>query len=272
MKPLRKSASIYMWSIVAVGTAAVLYSAITLQKGIIDGYFLLLTLVTSVIGSRIAIRIPKINVNITVDDTFIFIALLLYGGQAAVIISALAGVCAALRISPKVRTVAFSSSALACAVFATATVLKLAFGSTTNLMNTGASFAIIALCLMGLVQYLVHTGIGATASALKSDESVWHMWSRNFLWISISYFSGAAGAGFIVNSLGTARFWAFLVCIPIVIIVYFSYDRYMREVKSSARHAEEAERARAELERQRAEQAEKHVAELNNYIAERERI
>jgi diguanylate cyclase (GGDEF)-like protein len=261
-----------MWSIVAAGTAFVLYSAVTLPAGIIDGYFLLLTLITAVIGSRIAIRIPKINVNITVDDTFVFIALLLYGGPAAVILGALAGICSALRISRKVRTVAFGSGALACAVFATATVLKLAFGSTTSVMNSGASFAIIALCLMGLVQYLVHTGIGATASALKANESIWHMWSRNFLWISISYFAGAAGAGFIVNSLGTARFWAFLVCIPIIIIVYFSYDRYMREVKASARHAEEAERARAELEHQRAEQAEKHVAELNNYIAEQERI
>jgi diguanylate cyclase (GGDEF)-like protein len=273
MKPRRQSsASVFMWSIVAVGTAAVLHSAITLPKGSIDGYFLLLTLVTAVIGSRIAIRIPKIKVNITVDDTFIFIALLLYGGQAAVIIGALAGICSALRISRKVRTVAFGSGALACAVFATASALKLAFGSTTNLLSGGASIAIIALCLMGMVQYLVHTGIGATASALKANESIWHMWSRNFLWISISYFAGAAGAGFIVNSLGTARFWAFLVCIPIIIIVYFSYDRYMREVKASARHAEEAERARAELERQRAEQAEKHVQELNNYIAEQERI
>src|SRR5262249_24030315 len=158
------------------------------------------------------------------------------------------------------------------AVFATATVLKLAFGSTTDLLNNGASLGIIALCLMGLVQYLVHTGIGATASALRSNESIWFTWSRNFLWISISYFAGAAGAGFIVSSLGTARFWAFLVCIPIIIIVYFSYDRYMREVKASTRHAEEAERARAELEHQRAEQAEKHVLELNNYIAEQERI
>jgi diguanylate cyclase (GGDEF)-like protein len=261
-----------MWSIVAAGTALVLYSAVTLPAGIIDGYFLLLTLVTAVIGSRIAIRIPRINLNITVDDTFVFITLLLYGGQAAVILGALAGICSALRISRKVRTVAFGSGALACAVFATATVLKLAFGSTTNLLNSGASFATIALCLMGLVQYLVHTGIGATASALRANESIWHMWSRNFLWISISYFAGAAGAGFIVNSLGTTRFWAFLVCIPIIIIVYFSYDRYMREVKASARHAEEAERARAELEHQRAEQAEKHVAELNNYIAEQERI
>ena len=74
----------------------------TLPRGIIDGYFLLLALVTAVIGSRIAIRIPRINVNITVDDTFVFIALLLYGGEAAVMIGALAGVCSALRISRKV--------------------------------------------------------------------------------------------------------------------------------------------------------------------------
>src|SRR5215210_6248079 len=273
MKTLRQnSTGVYMWSVVAAGIACCMYSAVTLPRGIIDGYFLLLTLITAVIGSRIAIRIPQINVNITVDDTFVFIALLLYGGEAAVIVGALAGICSALRISRKVRTVAFGSAALACAVFVTATVLKSAFGSTTGLLKNGASIAIIALCLMGLVQYLVHTGLGATATALKTNETIWRMWSRNFLWISISYFAGAAGAGFIVSSLGTARFWAFLICIPIVIIVYFSYDRYMREVKASARHAEEAERARAEAEHERAEQAERHVQELNNYITEQERI
>jgi len=273
MKSLRQQPiSIYMWLIIAAGTASVLYAAIMLPTGEIDGYFLLLTLVTGVLGSRIAIRIPKISGNITVDDTFIFITLLLYGGEAAVMIGALAGICSALRISRKVRTVAFASAALACSVLATATVLKLTFGSTTHLINSGASRAVIALCMMGLVQYLLHTGIGAAASAIKARESIWRMWTRNFLWMSISYFAGAAGAGFIVSSLGTTRFWAFLICIPIIIIVYFSYDRYMREVKASARHAEEAERARAEAEHERAEQAERHVQELNNYIAEQERI
>src|ERR1700752_4529218 len=273
MKTLRQQlGGIYMWTVVAAGAAACLYAAYSLPRGLVDGYLLLLTLVTVVIGSRIAIRIPQINLNITVDDTFVFIALLLYGGESAVLIGALTGVCSALRISRKARTVAFGGGAVAVAVFVTAKVLTLTFGSPTSLFTYGPSMAIIGLCLMGIAQYLAHTGLGATASALKANESVWRMWSRNFLWISISYFAGAAGAGFIGSSLGTARFWAFLVCIPIIIIVYFSYDRYMREVKASARHAEEAERARAELEHQRAEQAERHVLELNNYIAEQERI
>src|ERR1051325_10789780 len=117
MKNLRPQLTgVYMWSIIAVGTGSVLYAAVTLPPGTIEGYFLLLTLITAVIGSRIAIRIPRINVNITVEDTFVFIALLLYGGQAAILIGALAGVCSALRISRKARTVAFGGAALACAV------------------------------------------------------------------------------------------------------------------------------------------------------------
>lgn len=261
-----------MWLVVAAGAAACLYVSLTLPPNRIDGYFLLLTVVTAVIGSRIAIRIPQINVNITVDDTFVFIALLFYGPEAGVMVAAFAGVCSALRISRKVRTVAFGGAATACAMFATATVLQGVFGTTTDLLKHDPATAITALSLMGLVQYLVHTIIGAIATALKTGDTIWHMWSRNFLWISISYFAGAAGAGFIVASLGTARLWAFLVCIPIIIIVYFSYDRYMREVRASTRHAEEAERRRAESEHQRAEQAERHVLELNNYIAEQERI
>jgi diguanylate cyclase (GGDEF)-like protein len=273
MKNQRQQLSgIFMWLVVAAGAAAGLYSAYTLPRGLVDGYFLLLTVVTAAIGSRIAIRIPKINLNITVDDTFVFIALLLYGGEGAVLIGALAGVCSALRISRKPRTVAFGGGALACAIFANATVLNLMFGSPLSVFSSGPSSALIGLCVMGIVQYLVHTWIGATASALRSNESIWWTWSRNFLWMSISYFAGAAGAGFIVSSLGTARFWAFLICIPIIIIVYFSYDRYMREVKASARHAEEAERARAEAEHERAEQAERHVQELNAYIVDQERI
>ena len=261
-----------MWLVVATGATACLYAAYALPPNRIDGYFLLLAIVTALIGSRIAIRIPQINVNITVDDTFVFIALLHYGGEAAVLLGAFAGVCSALRISKRIRTVAFGGSALAFAVFANATVLTLVFGSTTNLLQGDPAVAVTALCVMGMVQYLVHTMIGAVASALKTNESVWRVWSRNFLWISISYFAGAAGAGFIVSSMGTSRLWALLVCIPIIVIVYFSYDRYMREVKASARWAEEAERRRAESEHERAEQAERHVQELNNYIAEQERI
>lgn len=97
-----------MWSVVAAGGAAFLSAAYHLPVGKIDIYFLLLLIVTVVIGSHIAIRIPQINVNITVDDTFIFIGLLLYGSEGAILLGAIAGLCSGLRISKKSRTVLFS--------------------------------------------------------------------------------------------------------------------------------------------------------------------
>jgi hypothetical protein len=261
-----------MWLIVTAGALICAHAVNNLPVLKIDRYFLLLVIVTGVIGSRVAIPIPKINANITVDDTFVYITLLLYGGEAACLLGAMAGVCSGLRISRKIRTVSFGGGALACAVFLTATVLKLIFGSTTDLFSRGPQVAIVGLCLMGLVHYFSHTGIGAIANALKDNQSIWHMWSRNFLWMSITYFAGAAGAGVIVSSVGTARLYALIGVVPLLAIVYFSYDRYLREVKSAARASEEAERRRAELEHERAEQAERHVQELNNYIVEQERI
>ena len=261
-----------MWFVIAAGAASCAYAALKFPVHIIDRYFLLLVISTILIGSRVAIRIHKLNTNITVEDTFVFIALLLYGGPTAILLGAVTGVCSALRISRRFRTVAFASASIAVALAITSIALHFIFGSTTNLFHHSGSTAMIALCVMGMVQYLTHTAIGAAASALKHNESIWQMWTKNFLWISISYFAGAAGAGLVVGSVGTARFWALLVALPVIVIVYFSYDRYMHEVKASARVAEEAERARAESEHERAEQAERHVQELNNYIVEQERI
>jgi len=142
---------LYMWLVIAAGTAACIYAVHYLPADRMDRYFLLLLVVTAVIGSRVAIRIPKINANITVDDTFVFISLLLYGGEATILLGAIAGLCSGLRISKKPRTVLFAAGALSCAVFATANALQFAFGTTANLFHRGASLAMIALCVKGLV-------------------------------------------------------------------------------------------------------------------------
>jgi len=151
---------LYMWLVMPQGRNVYLRCA--LPSGRQDGSILLVAARrNSRIGSRVAIRIPKINANITVDDTFVFISLLLYGGEATILLGAIAGLCSGLRISKKPRTVLFGAGALACAVFATANVLQFAFGTTANLFHRGASLAMIALCVMGLVHYIVHTGLGA---------------------------------------------------------------------------------------------------------------
>jgi diguanylate cyclase (GGDEF)-like protein len=268
----KRYANRYMWLIIAIGAVLSTVSLTQITAECFTLYFTLLIAATVVLGSRVSINIPRINTNITVDDAVIFVTLLVYGGPAGVLMGALSGIVAVLRLSRTPRIVLFAGASLATATYVTSKVMLFVFGSTTAAFQANISVALMAACLMGLVQYLTHTVLVAVANALKDNQSIWQMWSRNFLWISITYFTGALVGMLIVVNMGSAPFYAVFFTVPIIVLVFLSYRRYLDDVRRSARQAELAERARGELERERAEQAESHVHELNNYLREQERI
>src|SRR5919107_1421515 len=77
----------FMWAGIALGTGALVFSAASLPLGRLDARFLLLGLLVCV-GSHGAVRIPPVSGRITVSDTLVFLTMLLYGGPAAVMLSA----------------------------------------------------------------------------------------------------------------------------------------------------------------------------------------
>ena len=81
----------YQSLIIVCGAAVCLFSASRLPPARIDSAFLLLVLGTVVISSRISIRIPRVNTSITVSDTLVFLSLLVYGGEASVLLAACEG-------------------------------------------------------------------------------------------------------------------------------------------------------------------------------------
>src|SRR3712207_3700500 len=105
----KRFAKPYMYMVILTGAAVVLYAALNLELAQLDLRFVLLALITVGLASRIAIQIPRISGQITVSDTFIFLTLLIYGGEAAIILAAAEGVCSSLRISRKPITVIFNS-------------------------------------------------------------------------------------------------------------------------------------------------------------------
>ena len=114
---------------------------------------------------------------------------------------------------------------------------------------------------------------GSVCHACKSDRPVWQTWSKHYLWSSLTYFVGAFVAGSIMRLETTFSFYAVLATLPIISIIYFTYEKYLEDIRATAAQAERAEReraeaehARAEAERLRAEQAERHVEELNRYV------
>ncbi|HEY6803195.1 MAG TPA: EAL domain-containing protein [Pyrinomonadaceae bacterium] len=272
----------YKWTIIALGALVVLSCGWSLPAAQLDLRFLLLALFTIAGASRITVEIPRITEQISVSDTFIFLIMLLYGGESAVLLAAAEAFVSTLRFSRKPTTVLLNAATMACSTFFTASLLKLGFGTITGLSGQGYSVFTVAVCVMALAQYAVNTSIVAMGLAFRKNISFWQAWSTNYLWSSITYLMGAAVAGFIFM-VGLS---ALILALPIIAIVYYTYDKYLSDIKTTSAQAEQAEReraeaehARAEAERQRAEieheravQAERHVGELNLHLAEQERI
>jgi signal transduction histidine kinase/CheY-like chemotaxis protein len=265
----------YMWLIITAGAAASLYAAAHLTPTNLDLRFLLLALITLLLGSRLSIQIPRLSSHISVSDTLIFLTMLLYGGEAAILLAAAEAFCSSLRFSKKAMTIMFNSAVMASSTFLTVSILRAIFGSFVELPHHDYSANFIsALCVMALVQYIANSGLVAILAACKTDQPVWHTWTKYYLWTSVTYFAGASAAGIIAKLVESVGFYAVIATVPIIIFVYFTYRTYLRniEVVAAAAKAEAAAAGRAEAAAAQAEQAERHVEELNHYIAEQERI
>lgn len=260
----------YKWAVVFVGTVLCCFSAANLVTSEIDWRFLLLAAMTVIISSRLAVQIPRVNTNITVSDTFIFLAILLYGGPAAVLLASAEGLCSGYRISKKPVTFLFNAAVMACSTFFTVLVLATTFGSHAQLRAHDK--LVFALCVMALAQYFSNTGIVAAGLAFKTEQPFWQTWFKHYFWTSITYFAGAVAAGLILFFINTWGFYAVIAAIPVIGIVYFTYYKYLEDLRVTSVQAENAEHARAESERTRAEQAERHIEELSRHIAEQDRI
>jgi signal transduction histidine kinase/ActR/RegA family two-component response regulator len=241
-----------MWAVVALGSVALLVSAALLPVARLDLRFLMLAALVCA-SSHVAVRIPRVSGRITVSDTLIFLTLLLYGGPAAVMLSALEGVYASLRISRKPLTILFNSAVLGLSTFLTFTALRALFGPVDLVHDAYSPYALAAIFVMALAQYAANTGLIAVEKSLKLGERFWPTWKTYYLWTSVTYLAGASAAGITARFVQSVGFYAVLATLPIIAIIYFTYLTYLKNIEVSEAHVEELSRYLLELKRAEAE-------------------
>src|SRR5437763_11803091 len=267
----------YMWAFIALGAFVVVYSALNLPLSRLDVRLVPLVAVTLLISSRFCVPIPRTTGQVSFSDTLLFLTMLLYGGEVAVLLAA-AELFATSRFGKRpfsMFTSLFNGAMMACSTFITVVVVRLFFGRVDALPHDEFSAKFVAaLCVIALTQYVSNTVIAAVHTSLKGNEPLWSTWRNKYLWISITYFGGASAAGISVKLASTAGFYALVAAAPIIAIVYLTYRTYLENIEAmaAAAKAEAAAEARAESAAEQAEQARRHVEELSHYISEQERI
>lgn len=246
---------VYMWSLVTTGAAIALLSVYYLPYDKLDAQFFFLCLMV-IASSMIAIKIPRVSGRITVSDTFVFLGMLMYGGAAAILLSALEGVAVTLIISKKPRVFLLNSAILATSTFVTSTVLNLAFGPPADIPRGFSPTFFYAILLMGFSQYVANTTLISIEKAAKIKESIWNTWRTYYLWTSVTYFAGASAAGIVAILIHAYGFYAVIATVPIILIICFTYQTYLKNIENSVAQTEAARL---------------HVEELSRYISELQR-
>src|SRR2546421_13123261 len=119
--------------IVAAGSAALIFSLTRTSIHQLDWRFLFMLVAMTAIASRLSIPIPHVKGEVTVGDTLIFLTMLLYDGEAAVLMAAVDGLSSSLYVSKKLRVCLFNSAQMVTSTFVTVWTLRLFFGPILNL-------------------------------------------------------------------------------------------------------------------------------------------
>ena len=241
----------YMFAVIAVGFLCLIAAVVNLPLEKLDLRFLFLAAFTIGLGSRITIQLPKFKSHISVSDTFIFFALLYFGGEVAILLAGVEAFCSAWRFCNKKITVFFNAGAMALSTSLVVIALNL-FGINTEAELHGYAINdfIITVSIIALVQFFANTGLSSIYGALKSQKPWWETWKTHYLWIFITYSIGALAAGLLVKLVDYVGFSALIATIPIILFVYLTYRMYLKNVEMSLTQAEQAKEYAEVLEKQ----------------------
>lgn len=233
-----------MAAVIVAGIICVLWAFANISVAQLDIYLLGLVIFTIAVGSRITVKIPRFKAHISVSDIFIFLALLLYGGEIAVILAALEATASAWRFCNRKITVFFNAAAMAVSTSAVVIVLKL-FGlyslNHVDRNDLAGQNIVIALSLIALTQFLVNTSLAAAHDTIKDRVPIWETWKTKYVWTFFTYFAGAMSAGLLVQLVSVLGLGIILATSPVIFFVFLSYKMYLKNIEISIQQAEQAE-------------------------------
>src|SRR5213080_2486098 len=162
-------ASLFMIPVSVVGLLVFAYSAFTLAFHQINFEWMLLTLVTLLMVSRIDIGLPKARRPVTLSETFIFISMLLYGIHASVVLAGLDAAACTLGFRERRRMILFNAAAMSLSIFISSATVTLALGEPKSLAADPGTM-VLAAGMLGLIHLVLNSGMMSTASAIRSQR------------------------------------------------------------------------------------------------------
>lgn len=270
MSSREKLINVYLLVMAPFALAAAGVSIYTFPVDRVDLGLLAIGVVTIFVGSVLRIQLPRNNIHLTISDALLILTMLIYGAQPALVIAVLEGANTSLSfkrkgVPVKTRTILMNMMIAAIAVDAAARAVEFVTGQALTAARHTDFTGLAGLMLgISLSLFLVNTICLGPFLAIKSDKSIFKVWSEYCFDALVMYLISGLMAGLMLKALEQINIYMFAIVIGVFGLIYWTYRRNIDDVKRTSEEAQDAERLRAE-------QAEAHVEELEHYVGELER-
>jgi diguanylate cyclase (GGDEF)-like protein/PAS domain S-box-containing protein len=228
-----------MQAVSALGAAAVILSVYRCSLTQLDAPFLLLSLVAFLTSSRYSIPLPRGRGQISLLSSFVLLAILAIGGDAAIILAAMAACCVSISLGKERLVSLFESSISALSAFAIVWVLRLKFGMIAEPGHEISLEFFEAISLAVLIQACISTIQSLLNEAYLIKEPTWRKWSAIFSWTFLTYVVGAIAASisaWLIIATGRTSFTVVVIVNAIALLTYLGYRKNTKNLQSQIDH------------------------------------
>ena len=239
---LDPSAQVFIGAIVVAGFLVIAHSVYALGAAPVTSQWFVLAALTLLSGS-ITIKLPGIDASISVSETFVFTSVLLFGTAAGTLTVTLDGLIISLWLWRKkigFHKLLFNTTAPALSIWLAAQLFFFVTGvPPLTQQPTSLPTLLPGLLLFAVVYFLLNSWLMATAVSFEESASPLEIWRHNFLWLSLSFFSGASVSILLVSISREINLTALAVIVPLLIISYLTYHTSMARIEDANRHVDE---------------------------------
>jgi putative nucleotidyltransferase with HDIG domain len=246
---MSRTGRLYVGSVIVCGVIVVAQSVATLWISPPESLQWLILAGLTLLSGSFSVKIPTIPARLSVSETFVFAAVLLFGPSAATLIVVLDSVIISLWLRDIPRwpmRMLFNMAAPGVAIWIAAH-LFFSLAGIAPLSEKPQEILSLLLPLLALAvcYFLLNSFLIAGAVAFQKRMSALVVWRQNFLWLSVSYFSGASVAALLLPYLqaSDSEFFRIIgVILPLLLISYLTLKTSLGRVEDANLHLTELNR------------------------------
>src|SRR5262249_20980805 len=187
------AARVYVWSVIALGLGAAFEATWHLTREPVSPQWLILAFLT-VLSSSIGVKVSVIPATLSVSETFLFAAVLLFGPAPGILTALLDGFVTSLWLQRRKRNPVRLLFNMAAPALAISPGAHLSARIAPIAGPDRIAGILPAVALLATLYFLLNTWLVTLAIASENDVRPYDIWREHFMGVAINYFGGASVA------------------------------------------------------------------------------